>query len=84
MLPPENPNRKQQAAANTVAEMPRVFTTPLVDLVADAAKLSKSKARIAIRRGKVFVNGTVVLDPDMRVGSDAVVEAEFRASQTES
>lgn len=47
--------------------MPQVFTFALVDLVVLDAKLSKGRARKAILRGRVTVNGTVVRDPDMRV-----------------
>jgi RNA-binding protein YlmH len=47
--------------------MPQVFTFALVDVVSEDVKLSKGKARKAIARGKVTVNGIVVNDPDMRV-----------------
>jgi predicted rRNA methylase YqxC with S4 and FtsJ domains len=47
--------------------MPRVFTFALVDVVSEDVKLSKGKARKAILRGYVSVNGTVVRDPEMRV-----------------
>lgn len=56
-----------------VATMPVKFTHVLVDLIAEDVKLSKGKARKAIRRGEVKVNGEVVYDPDLRVDSDARV-----------
>ncbi len=64
-LPPTR--RARQAAEVPVQDMPKVFTFALVDLVSEDVKLSKGKARKAIARGKVTVNGVVVYDPDMRV-----------------
>lgn len=50
-----------------VKDMPQVFTFALVDVVSEDVKLSKGKARKAILRGRVTVNGAVARDPDMRV-----------------
>lgn len=62
----------RQAAPVRISDMPpQVFTFALVDLVSEDVKLSKGKARKAITRGKVTVNGTVTRDPDMRVDSTA-------------
>ena len=51
----------------SIETMPTVFTFPLVDMVAQDMKLSKNKARKAILRGKVEVNGAFVRDPDVQV-----------------
>lgn len=64
-LPPVR--RVRQAPAVPVQDMPQVFTFALVDVVSEDVSLSKGKARKAIRKGKVTVNGAVVYDPDMRV-----------------
>jgi RNA-binding protein YlmH len=64
-LPPVR--RARQAEPVPVQDMPKVFTFALVDVVSEDVKLSKGKARKAIARGKVTVNGVVVHDPDMRV-----------------
>ena len=47
--------------------MPTVFTFALVDVVAEDLKLSRGKARKAILRGRVWVDGVVVQDPEARV-----------------
>jgi len=54
--------------------IPKVFTFPLVEEVAKAAKLSKGKARKAIRNGKVQIDGQVVRDPDVTVHGENKVE----------
>lgn len=72
-LPPEKPDRKKKAADYTVSAMPQKFTFVLVDVVAEDLKLSKGKARKAITRGKVTVDGSVVTDPDVRVDGDAKI-----------
>lgn len=78
VLPPEKPRHKNFSAAQKL-DMPTVFTVVLVDLISqdvvlNTGKLSKGKARKAILAGKVWVNGEVVHDPDMRVEADDKVE----------
>lgn len=51
-------------------EMPTVFTFDLVTVVSEDVKLSKGRARKAILRGKVTVDGVVVRDPAARVHGD--------------
>lgn len=53
--------------------MPTVFTFALVDVVSEDMSLSRGKARKAVLRGKVSVDGVVVLDPDMRVNGDSKI-----------
>jgi len=64
-LPPVR--RPRQTDSVPLQDMPQVFTFALVDVVSEDVKLSKGKARKAIARGQVTVNGVVVHDPDMRV-----------------
>jgi 16S rRNA U516 pseudouridylate synthase RsuA-like enzyme len=54
-------------------EMPKVFTFALADVVAEDVPLSKGKARKAIVRGKVSVDGVVVRDPETRVHGDSKI-----------
>jgi predicted rRNA methylase YqxC with S4 and FtsJ domains len=53
--------------------MPTVFTFALVDVVSEDMSLSRGKARKAVLRGKVSVDGVVVLDPDTRVNGDSKI-----------
>lgn len=76
VLPPWNPNRKRHAVTFSVEEKPVPSTQPLVDVLAEDLKVSKKKARKAIRFGHVSVNGEVVVDPDFCV--DCTVEIVFR------
>lgn len=66
-LPPARRVRQAPEVPVSVKDMPQVFTFALVEVVSEDVKLSKGKARKAIVRGQVTVNGTVVYDPDMRV-----------------
>jgi hypothetical protein len=74
-LPPESERRKLARAGYSpdvlVKDMPSVFTFALVDVVSEDVKLSRGKARKAILRGRVTVNGAVARDPDMRVDGQA-------------
>ena len=55
-------------------QLPRVFTFALVEVVSEDLKLSKGKARKAIARGKVSVDGIVERDPEARVhGTSKIV-----------
>lgn len=71
-LPPVR--RSRQAVHVELQDMPSVFTFALVDEIAEQVRLSKGKARKLIAKGKVWVNGAVVYDPDMRV--DAAMKVE--------
>lgn len=55
------------------AEIPRVFTFVLIDLLVEEIKLTPGKARKAVLHGKVSVDDTIALDPNMRVGGDSRV-----------
>lgn len=74
-LPPESERRKLAREGYSldvpVQDMPKVWTFALVDVVSEDVKLSKGKARKAIMRGWVTVNGAVTRDPDMRVDGTA-------------
>ena len=48
-------------------KMPTVFTFALVDVVSEDLKMSRGKARKAILRGQVWVDGVAVRDPETRV-----------------
>lgn len=66
-MPPVRRVRQAEAVPASLKDMPQVFNFALVDVVSEDVKLSKGKARKAIARGQVTVNGTVVYDPDTRV-----------------
>lgn len=51
--------------------MPTTFTFALVDLLVEDANLSPGKARKAILRGKVTVNGVVERNPEVRLDVSA-------------
>lgn len=53
--------------------LPTVFTFALVDVVSEDVKLSKGKARKAILRGKVTVDGSIVRDPEARVHGESKI-----------
>jgi len=53
--------------------IPTVFTFALLDVVSEDVKLSKGKARKAILRGKVTVDGAIVRDPDARVNGESKI-----------
>jgi 16S rRNA U516 pseudouridylate synthase RsuA-like enzyme len=57
----------------TLETMSRVITFALIDVVSEDMKLSKGKAKKAIRRGKVSVDGAVTRDPETRVHGDSKI-----------
>ena len=60
----------------SVDKMPAVFSFPLVDEVVRATGISDKKARKAIQRGFVEVNGVSVRDPDLLTTSKDVVRID--------
>lgn len=73
VLPPENKERRRRSKDYQASPPPVEETFVLVDVLAEDAKLSKGKARLAITRGQVSVNEGVVRDPDTRLkGTDVV------------
>jgi predicted rRNA methylase YqxC with S4 and FtsJ domains len=57
----------------TLEAMSRVITFALIDAVSEDMKLSKGKAKKAILRGRVSVDGVVTLDPGTRVHGDSKI-----------
>ena len=49
-------------------KMPTVFTFALVDVVSEDLKMSRGKARKAILRGQVWVDGVAVLHVNADAG----------------
>jgi molybdopterin converting factor small subunit len=74
VLPPDDPARRKRARDNKPtppSAEPETYT--LVDVLAEDAKMSKGKARLAIQKGQVSVNDVIVRDPDTRLsGADVV------------
>jgi hypothetical protein len=64
------PRDESYAADVKLEDMPKTFDCSLVEAVSEATKLSRGKARKAVLRGEVRVNGEVVRDPDARVSRD--------------
>ena len=73
VLPPENKDKRARAKGYTTEAVAPVEEFILVEVLAEDAKLSKTKARLAITRGQVSVNGAIVRDPDTRLTSADVV-----------
>jgi predicted rRNA methylase YqxC with S4 and FtsJ domains len=48
-------------------KMSTVFTFALVDVVSEDLKMSRGRARKAILRGQIWVDGVIVRDPETRV-----------------
>jgi hypothetical protein len=73
VLPPENKEKRRRAKDYQPSAPAEPETFVLVDVLAEDAKLSKGKARLAIQHGQVSVNEVIVRDPDTRiVGIDVV------------
>lgn len=57
----------------SVDKMPTMFSFPLVGEIVRRTGISEKKARKAIQRGFVEVNGVIVRDPDLlTTGKDVV------------
>jgi len=56
-----------------VEDMPRVLDCALWEAVSEGLKMTPSRARKVIRRGRVMVGDVVVRDPDARVKPTARV-----------